>query len=180
MVTHLANYKTMIARINASNNPNFFFLTYSSDVVSNFLLIPNHFFTPEIIEIRKPLSEHARRAGWIGCNINIESIPDSGKIFIIRNGENIDKQKVLDNYKRTQFLQNSSLESRGWILDIMNCVDRILSTDFTLKQVYDFEEELKQKHPYNNFIKDKIRQQLQYLRDKYFIEFTSRGSYRKI
>ena len=39
---------------------------------------------------------------------------------------------------------------------------------------------LKNKHPENNFIKDKIRQQLQNLRDKGFIEFTSRGNYKKI
>ena len=43
-----------------------------------------------------------------------------------------------------------------------------------------FEDELKKKHPDNNFIKDKIRQQLQYLRDKGFIEFVTPGHYKKI
>ncbi|MBQ6904500.1 MAG: restriction endonuclease, partial [Spirochaetia bacterium] len=57
---------------------------------------------------------------------------------------------------------------------------RILEQNFTLKQVYAFEDELKLKHPENNFVKDKIRQQLQYLRDKGFIEFISPGNYRKI
>ena len=32
----------------------------------------------------------------------------------------------------------------------------------------------------NNFIKDKIRQQLQILRDKAIIEFVGRGKYKKI
>jgi len=36
------------------------------------------------------------------------------------------------------------------------------------------------KYPNNNFIKDKIRQQLQLLRDKGILEFTSRGNYRKL
>lgn len=46
--------------------------------------------------------------------------------------------------------------------------------------MYSFESELRLKYPENNFIKDKIRQQLQYLRDKGFIEFKSPGNYKKI
>ncbi|MBQ1398560.1 MAG: restriction endonuclease, partial [Clostridia bacterium] len=37
-----------------------------------------------------------------------------------------------------------------------------------------------QKHIHNNNIEAKIRQQLQILRDKGFIEFLERGHYRKI
>ncbi len=51
---------------------------------------------------------------------------------------------------------------------------------FSLNEVYGFEEELKSKHPENNFVKDKVRQQLQILRDRNIIEFVSRGKYRKI
>ena len=65
-------------------------------------------------------------------------------------------------------------------MDVLSCIERIHEKDFTLNQVYNFENELKLKHPTNNFIKDKIRQQLQYLRDKGFIEFVSPGHYRKI
>lgn len=46
--------------------------------------------------------------------------------------------------------------------------------------MYKFEEKLKTKYPNNNFIKDKIRQQLQILRDKGIIEFSTRGNYKKI
>ena len=46
--------------------------------------------------------------------------------------------------------------------------------------MYSFEKYLKEKYPNNNFIKDKIRQQLQFLRDKGLIEFKSRGTYKKI
>lgn len=60
------------------------------------------------------------------------------------------------------------------------CVEKIPTKDFTLNQMYAFENELKVKHPENNFIKDKIRQQLQYLRDKGFIEFVTPGHYKKI
>jgi type II restriction enzyme len=46
--------------------------------------------------------------------------------------------------------------------------------------VYQFEKQLAAKHPENNHIKDKIRQQLQMLRDKGIIGFNGRGHYRKI
>lgn len=174
-------YSTMIERINSNQNPNFFFLTYSKELtVNNFLLIPNHFFTPNIIQKRNPLSENARRAGWIGCNVDISNVPESGKIFIIKNQKEIDKQNVVASYSRTKSIKTTNIESRGWIMDVLNCVDRIDTNDFSLNQVYQFEKELQIKHPENNFVKDKIRQQLQHLRDKGFIEFTARGNYRKI
>ncbi|MCR5698442.1 MAG: restriction endonuclease [Treponemataceae bacterium] len=173
-------YSTMISRITSLRNPNFFFMTYRNYAVQNFILIPNHFFTPQIIIKRKPLSPNAKRAGWTGCNIDLSSIPESGKIFIIKNQLEIERETVIANYARTKSLQTSNLESRGWLLDTLNCIERIPSKDFTLNQVYAFESELKQKHPDNNFIKDKLRQQLQYLRDKGFIEFVTPGHYKKI
>ena len=39
---------------------------------------------------------------------------------------------------------------------------------------------LKQKYPMNNFVKDKIRQQLQILRDREIIEFLGKGRYKKV
>jgi type II restriction enzyme len=76
----------MIERLQSDTNPNFFFLNYTKNYeISNFVVIPKHFFTSEIIEKRKPLSETARRAGWTGCNILLSPIPESGKIFYIKN-----------------------------------------------------------------------------------------------
>ena len=46
--------------------------------------------------------------------------------------------------------------------------------------MYRFEEMLAIKHPDNHHVKDKIRQQLQMLRDNGIIEFIGRGHYRKI
>ena len=62
----------------------------------------------------------------------------------------------------------------------MLCVDLIPKETFTLKDVYIYENKLKLKYSNNNFIKDKIRQQLQILRDRGIIEFVSRGNYKKI
>ena len=173
-------YDSMIKRITSDTNPNFFFLTYDKSVVNNFLVIPKQFFTPDIIIKRKPLSENAKRAGWIGCNIDISKVPENGRIFLVENSRIIEKEKVHIKLKSTDFLKSKSIESRGWILDILKCVEEIKKQSFTLEELYAFENRLKVKYPNNNHIKDKIRQQLQFLRDKGLIEFNGRGNYKKI
>ena len=60
----------------------------------------------------------------------------------------------------------------------MNCIDKIDKREFSLNDVYAFEKLLEQKHPNNMHIKDKIRQQLQFLRDKGYLDFVARGKYR--
>lgn len=176
------SYATMIERVESIHNPNFFFMHYDKSYlkVKNFIMVPKHFFSTEIIEKRKPLAETARRAGWIGCNIILNRIPDEGRIFIVKNEIQKSMEDVIAKVKRTDFISQYKLDARGWILDILNCVNKIESRDFTLEQMYKFEEYLATKHPENNHIKDKIRQQLQVLRDKGVIEFNGRGHYRKI
>ena len=174
-------YRTMIERLQSDNNPNFFFLNYNLKnlAVMNFLVIPKHFFVPEIIEQRKPLSQTARRAGWVGCNIVLQNIPQTGKIFYIKNGKEENKGEVLANWKKTLFLRKEK-KKRGWILDTMKCVEKIGKKEFSLDEVYAFEKELKIKYPDNNFVKDKLRQQLQLLRDEGYLEFVSRGRYKLV
>ncbi len=172
-------YQTMIGRITSLDNPSFFFMHYDCNEVNNLIIVPKCFFIPEIIEKRKPLAENARRSGWEGCNILLNKIPDSAKIPIIRNRVILDSKKVCKEYNRIYSLQTDSIESRGWLFDVLKCVER-LDTTFTLKQMYKFVEELRIKHPANNNIEAKIRQQLQFLRDKGFIDFSSRGNYKKI
>ena len=153
-------------------------MTHYNNEVRNLILIPNHFFVPEIIEKRKPLSENARRAGWTGCNINLTTIPEYGKIYIIQNSVEINHNSVIETYHKVEKLRTKSLESRGWLMDILQCVDK-LSDEFTLDEMYSYTNLLQSKHPGNNNVQPKIRQQLQILRDKGFLEFTSRGHYRK-
>ncbi|WP_201504624.1 DpnI domain-containing protein [Psychrobacter aestuarii] len=173
-------YETMIARINSADNPSFFFLTYAKDyLVNNFLLIPKHFFTPEIIIKRKPLSATAKRAGWVGCNIDLRHVPESGKVFLVKDKQVIARQSVTAQLAQTTFLQSQSLSARGWTLDVWRCIDQ-LPARFSLTHLYAFSDTLRQKHPNNQHIHAKIRQQLQILRDKGFIEFVGRGQYRKI
>jgi type II restriction enzyme len=174
-------YSTMIEHLKSDNNPNFFFLTYDQSTfeIRNFLTIPKYFFVPNIIEKRKALSSTARRAGWIGCNIVMNDIPEFGKIFYIQNGVTKSKDEVLNKWSKTEFVKSTdNVDSKGWLLDVLVCVEKIKKEEFTLDEVYRFEAYLKAKHPSNNNVQAKIRQQLQFLRDKNVIEFLGRGQYR--
>ena len=174
-------YKTMIERLHSNNNPNFFFLSYNPEEhsVKNFMVMPKHFFTSNIIKKRNPLSPTARRAGWIGCNILLNNIPSSGRIFYIKNGQIETKNKVLEHWQRTLFLRGAKKAGlRGWLLDIMNCIDALDKKEFTLQDIYHSENELSKKHPSNTNIKPKVRQQLQFLRDKGYVSFLGNGQYK--
>ena len=175
-------YSKMIERITSNDNPDFFFMSYSKRElkVKDFVLIPKHFFVPDIIEKRKPLAETARRAGWIGCNILIDKIPEQGRIAIVSNGEIINRKSVVDKVKKSNRLATRDINSRGWLMDVLICVNKTSSQIFTLEQIYKYEKQLHIKHPQNYNIKPKIRQQLQFLRDKGFIEFLGNGKYRKL
>ncbi len=172
-------YSSMMERIIEPQSPHFFFLGYDAYLrVTDLMAVPNYFFQPSVIEKRNPLADTARRAGWIGCNILLDKIPEIGKIKLIKNGEIIAQEIVLQTWQRTTFLaQQNVIESRGWTLDLISCIERIKSKEFSLELLYKFESELAQKHPRNRFVKDKIRQQLQLLRDKGYLNFKGRGIY---
>ncbi len=171
-------YGTMVESLNNCKNPNFFLLHYKLETfeVVNFFVIPKHFFISEMIEKRKPLTDNARRAGWVGCNILLQNIPQAGKIYFIKDGIVKPKNMVISEWKKTLFLREQL--DVGWTIDIIKCVERFREREFTLSEVYKFEAELSIKYPNNKHIKDKIRQQLQLLRDKNYLNFVKRGRYK--
>lgn len=174
-------YSTMIERITSNINPQLFVMQYSTTLsVTNLTFIPKFFFTPEIIEKRTPLAPTARRAGWVGCNILYKKIPEQGKLPIVHDGKEVDVAEVLRCYDKVKTLQTDNMKLRGWLLDVLNCVNKITSEVFTLQDVYKFAEQLSKTHLDNHNITAKIRQQLQILRDRGFIEFIGRGVYRKV
>jgi type II restriction enzyme len=151
-------------RLAASNNPNLLLMNYDlkSLTVVNLFIVPKHFFVREIIEERKPLAATARRAGWIGSKILLDRVPESGKIHIVRGGIVRPKEAVLAEWQRTLFLRNESPDTRGWLLDVMKCVESLGKRDFTLDEVYAFEGQLRDLYAGNQNVKPKIRQQLQF------------------
>jgi len=60
----------------------------------------------------------------------------------------------------------------------MKCVDAIGKREFQIDDIYAFDQQLSRLYPGNQNVKPKIRQQLQFLKDRGYLEFVSRGNYR--
>ena len=108
--------------------------------VNDLIFVPKHFFVPEIIEKRNPLSQSAKRAGWIGCNILVNKIPTQGKIFIISNGEICNKTDIINYVNISNRLITKDIKSRGWLMEILNCINLIPTVEFSLADMYNFED----------------------------------------
>jgi type II restriction enzyme len=173
-------FRTMCERLAASNNPNLMLMNYelSSKSVRDLFVIPKHFFVPEIIEKRTPLALTARRAGWVGCNILIGQVPEAGRIYFVKDGLELPKIEVLQKWRRTLFLRDEQSDARGWLIEVLRCVESIGKIEFDLSDIYAFEQHLGAIYPKNRHVRQKIRQQMQKLRDEGFLEFVGRGSYR--
>jgi type II restriction enzyme len=66
----------------------------------------------------------------------------------------------------------------GWTHDVLDVVDSLHKTQFTLSEVYESEGALAKLHPANHHVREKIRQQLQTLRDLGLLVFLGDGEYR--
>ena len=130
------------------------------------------------IECRKPLASTARRAGWIGCNILLEKIPPDARIVLVDAGKLHSPSNVRAAYRRLRPLEKLAVEKRGWTLDVLNVVRSVGTNEFSLADIYAHGDALARLHPKNAHVRDKIRQQLQVLRDLGLIEFLGGGSYR--
>jgi type II restriction enzyme len=166
--------------VQPSNNPNLMLLNYDRQKfdVTDLFIVSKHFFVREIIEERKPLAPTARRAGWVGCNILLNQIPALGKSFLVQNRAPLPRELVLRQWQKTLFLRDEGVEARGWLIEVMKCVENIGRREFQLEHVYAFEAALSRIYPENRHVGQKIRQQLQVLRDRGYLDFVARGYYR--
>ena len=173
-------FGTMCQRLASDNNPNLILMNYDLArlSVTNLFFVPRHFFVRDIIQERKPLAPTAKRAGWVGCNILLGEIPAAGKIFLVRAGEQAPRRLVLEQWRSTLFLKDQNVAARGWLIEVMKCVDAVGRQDFTLDDVYAQEDRLHRLYPANRNVRPKIRQQLQVLRDRGYLSFVGRGRYR--
>jgi type II restriction enzyme len=175
-----AAYGSLRDAIRSNRTPNLFVMHYDRKKwsVSNVILIPNFAFSMAAIEKRKALGPEARRAGWVGCNILLGRIPADAKIPIVTEGCAISSSEVRKQYARLRPLETLTAENRGWTLDILNAVRGLGMSDFALSDVYALESSLGQLYPHNHHVRDKIRQQLQVLRDLGLLVFLGHGRYR--
>ena len=87
-------------------------------------------------------------------------------------------EEVHAPWNRTLFLREENPEARGWFVEVMKCVESLGKKEFDLDDVYGLEDELTRLYPNNRNVRPKIRHQLQKLRDRDYLDFTSRGRYR--
>ena len=177
-----AAYGPMIDSVRRGTNPNFILLHYQPTqwVVRGLLVIPQQFFSESCIHRRKPLSPNARRAGWVGCDIMLNRLPHDARVVMIHGGRIKPVSSVRRQFERFRFLKGRVVQVRGWLADVLRCVSNIGRRQFTLDEVYAYEQELAALHPRNHRVRDKIRQQLQVLRDRGMLRFVRRGVYRLI
>jgi type II restriction enzyme len=173
-------FDSMNRSILEDRTPNLFLLQYKRPelVVENLVLIPHFVFSTSILEKRKPLSATARRAGWVGCNFLLDRIPPDGQVHVILKGNVTPAGEVREAYARLRPLEKLNIEKRGWTLDVLKVVRSLNKKEFTLADVYAHADELAELHPQNSHVCDKIRQQLQVLRDLRLLTFEKRGEYR--
>ncbi len=174
-------YETMMNAIRIKKVPTFCLLERTADwQIRTLTAIHSSFFLPEMIVRRNPLAANARRAGWVGCNIRLDQIPIDGKIAVISNGVIQPKSEVRRKFKKFLPLAKKSAEQKGWTMLTLRAVRQLGKQDFKLGDVYDYEDKFAEIYPDNKHIKDKIRQQLQVLRDLGVLKFGERGEYRLI
>ena len=175
-----AAHSKMVAAIKNKQTPNLLVLHYDSVrwVVKNLFVIPSFVFSLRAIERRKALSRNAQRAGHVLCNILLVNLPESARIPVVREGRILRPKRVNEQYNKLRPLQKLNYEAKGWTLHVLNTVQKLGKEEFSLQEVYAYKDELGRLHPSNQHIEDKIRQQLQRLRDMGFVKFLGRGRYR--
>ena len=180
-------YGKKMEAIRAGKAPHYAFLRYSATdwVVTGLFLVPGHFFTPDLIQRRTRLSPKARRAGWQGSNIRLGLLPDEARVAVVTNGIVRDAADVRSDWARFQFLQTDQRARGGWGAAVLTCVRGMVrgtgDSRFTLQEFYAaYTDSLAAQFPDNQHVRDKIRQQLQVLRDAGILAFHGRGVYEVI
>jgi len=174
-----AGYDAMMRAMLEDRLPNFVLLSYCRHTlaVNDLVLIPRFCLGSSAIEARKPLRSTARRAGWVGCNIVLDLVPPEGRIRVVRSGIVVPRTSVRKAFQRVKPLGEVSSKKRGWTLDVLTSLRSLEKQEFTLGEVYSFEDILARRHPENRHVRAKIRQQLQMLRDLGYLRFIERGRY---
>lgn len=174
-------WDTMMTKIHQKEAPTLCLMERTPEWrVNGLTAIHSSFLVPDVIEARPALGSNARRAGWVGCNIRLDRIGRDGEVDVVTDGRASPASEVRRRFQRFLPLTKKSVEQRGWTLLTLGMVRSLARDEFSLADVYKFESQFAKAYPQNKHVKDKIRQQLQILRDLGVLEFIGRGEYRII
>lgn len=173
-------FEAMMEAIRNNETPNFYFMQYDLETwtVINLLLVPRFAFPESAIIKRKPLALTARRAGWVGCNIALTQVPVEARISVVTESTIKPEEEVRGQFKRVKPLGEIKSEERGWTLDVLNAIRTLGKVEFTNDDAYTLVRQLEKLHPGNHHVREKIRQQLQVLRDTGLLIHIERGRWR--
>ena len=178
-------YAPKMAAIEDGWVPHYAFLQYSRATwtVTDLFVVPGHFMSAAVIQRRNPLRETARRAGWVGSNILLGRLASDARVVVVSKGAIREREQIRDDWQRYAFLKSDERSQGGWGADTLLCIRTLQretgEKEFTLQAFYArFRDELASWHPANQHVEDKIRQQLQVLRDDGVLLFLGRGRYR--
>jgi len=108
----------------------------------------------------------------------LDKIPVHARISVVNEGTPLTPREVRGSYNRLRPLEKLQVEKRGWTLDVLQVVQSLRKLEFALAHVYAHSGTLAKLHPNNRHVRDKIRQQLQVLRDLDLLTFLGEGHYR--
>lgn len=137
-----------------------------NDISKDFNLISNN----EITGIVK--KEHIAKANEILSKIEKVQLP---KIPVVE----IETPEISSDIMQNA-TQSIATSLTGWKLAVFNCLISIDKQEFTINEVYGYENQFKKIYSKNQNVKAKIRQQIQFLRDLGLIEFLNNGNYKKL
>ena len=100
------------------------------------------------------------------------------RIEVVRERVVASPGEVRERFRKVKPLEEIPVEKRGWTLDVLNLVRRLGQAEFSTRDAYQFERELKRLHPDNHNVQAKIRQQLQELRDRGLLLHVARNTWR--
>jgi type II restriction enzyme len=178
-----SDYYTFLESINNRRNPDQVLLHYDRQrlVVVDVEVIPSFFFTESCIIPSNPSKPKARKKPWQGCSFSLEMVPEDGHVEIVKDERIASPQDVHEKYeKAAKLMVHRTLKGRGWTTDVLRCLRDMRKSSFNLEDIYAYERELQNLHPDNKFVRPKIRQQLQVLRDHEILRFIKRGQYELI
>ena len=180
-------YEKKMDAITNGSAPHYAFLHYSTNdwQVKTLFIVPGHFFTPALIQERPPLPPTARRAGWIGSNILLGSLPDEARVAVVADGVPRDAVDVRNDWARFQFLRDDPLARGGWGAAVLICVRHVVrSTDSKIFTTAGFLCDLRGRtrcYPDNSTRARQDSATVQVLRDGGVLRFVdNRGTYQVI
>lgn len=173
-------YATLLRTIRGGRTPNLLLLEYdaSARAVRDLRAVHRTLISPLAVVPRRPLAASARRAGWQGCIIDLGLVPPWGRVPIVSERSPRPWREVTAAWAKFAFMVPIREERRGWLRDVLACLQRLPPRPFTLDEAYAFEGDLGALHPENRNLRPKIRQQLQLLVARGILERVRPGLYR--